>query len=182
MSPRRRIEAGTAEAFAMPVTAPRRPLLTVVITVASVAVLTAVAVSAIVFANSQSQRSAAIREATVIDFVRSFVTQYTSLDPFNANAYADRVLAQGTGEFAKMYEEKMNEIVVQVARAEPGVGTVADLGIERWNDDGSASVIAVSSTMTTLPDGTKIPSANRWVVTAIKEGQTWKVSNLIQVI
>ena len=128
MSPRRRIEPGTAEAFPMPVTAPRRPLLTVVIAVASLAVLTAVAVSAMVFTKSQSERSAAIREAAVIDFVRSFVTQYTSLDPFNANDYADRVLAQGTGEFAKMYEEKMNEIVVQVARAEPGVGTVADLG------------------------------------------------------
>ena len=182
MSPRRRIEPGTREALPIPITAPRRSPLTWVITVASVAVLTAVAVSAMVFAHSQSQRSAAIREAAVIDFVRSFVTQYTTLDPFNANAYADRVLAQGTGEFAKMYDEKMNEIVVQVARAEPGIGTVQDLGIERWNDDGSASVIAVSSTITTMPDGTKIPSANRWVVTAIKEGQQWKVSNLIQVI
>lgn len=182
MSPRRRIEPGTAEPLRVPLTAPRRVLLALMITVASVAVLTAVGVSAMVFAQSQSQRSAAIKEAAVIDFVRSFVTQYTSLDPFNANDYADRVLAQGTGEFAKLYEEKMNEIVVQVARAEPGVGIVQDLGIERWNDDGSASVVAVSATTTTMPDGTKIPSANRWVVTAIKEGEQWKVSNLIQVI
>ena len=182
MSPRRRIEPGTAELLRMPPTAPRRVLLALVITVASAVVFTAVGVSAMVFAHSQQQRSAAIREAAVVDFVRSFVTQYTSLDPFNANDYADRVLAQGTGEFAKVYEEKMNEIVVQVARAEPGVGTVQDLGVERWNDDGSATVIAVSATTTTMPDGAKVSSANRWAVTAIKEGEQWKVSNLIQVI
>ena len=90
-------------------------------------------------------------EAAAVDFVRSFITQYTSPDPFNANAYADKVLALGTGNFAKIYSEKMNEIVMQVARAEPGAGPVQEIGIERWNADGSADVIAVANMTTKLP-------------------------------
>lgn len=182
MSPRRRIESGSADLFRMPDLRPRRPMSTLTAAVAAVALLVAAVVSASVFAHSQNERRAAIRDAAVVDFVRSFVTQYTSPDPFNANAYADRVLAQGTGNFAKLYQEKMNDVVIQVAQSEPGAGMVQDLGIERWNDDGSASVVAVANMTTTLPDGKKIQTGSRWVVTAIKEGEQWKVSNLIQVI
>ena len=118
----------------------------------------------------------------VLYFVRSFMTQYTSPDPFHANDYADKVLAQGTGQFAKLYQDKMNEIVVQVARAEPTAGSVQDIGIERWNEDGSADVVVAALTRTKLPDGKTIESGNRWVVTATKEGEQWKISNLLQVI
>ena len=62
------------------------------------------------------------------------------------------------------------------------MGTVQELGVEHWNDDGSVNVIAVSSMVTTMPDGRKIPSGNRWVITASREGEQWKVSNLIQVL
>ena len=54
--------------------------------------------------------------------------------------------------------------------------------IERWNDDGSADVIAVSLMTTKMPDGKTLDSGNRWVVTATREGEQWKVSNLLQVI
>ena len=57
-------------------------------------------------------------------YVREFMTTYTTLDPFHANDYADRILAQGTGDFAKMFKEKENEILIQVASAEPTTGTV----------------------------------------------------------
>jgi Mce-associated membrane protein len=33
-----------------------------------------------------------------------------------------------------------------------------------------------------MPDGKTIASGSRWVVTAIKEGEQWKISNLLQVI
>lgn len=46
----------------------------------------------------------------------------------------------------------MTEIVIQVARAEPGAGAVQELGIENWNDDGSANVVAVTTMTTTMPD------------------------------
>ena len=118
----------------------------------------------------------------MLTFVNSFVTAYTSPDPFNANRYAEQILAQGTGEFATQFGDNMNAVVFQVAQAERGFGTVQDLGVERWNDDGSADVIAVSMMTTKMPNGTTVESGNRWVVTATREGEQWKVSNLLQVI
>lgn len=181
MSPRRRIDSDTA-LFRLPEPRPRRGRLALIATIAGAAVLAALVTSAFVYGSWRTEHSRQIREAAVLSFVRSFVTQYTSPDPFHANDYADKILAMGTGQFAKLYSDKMNEVVVQVARSEPGVGTVQELGIERWNDDGSANVVAVSSMVTTLPDGRKIPSGSRWVVTASREGEQWKVSNLIQVV
>jgi Mce-associated membrane protein len=35
---------------------------------------------------------------------------------------------------------------------------------------------------TTTPDGKKIDSASRWEITAVQEGDQWKVSDLIQVL
>jgi Mce-associated membrane protein len=76
----------------------------------------------------------------------------------------------------------MNEVVIQVARAERGFGAVQEVGIERWNTDGSASVIAVANMTTKLPDGETFDTNTRWEVTAVKEGDQWKVSDLIQVL
>lgn len=182
MSPRRRVDTEKAQPVEMPAESDRRRSLMRTAAAAAVVVLAALSVSAFIFAHSRNEQRATVKQAAVLSFVRSFVSQYTSLDPFNANAYAERVEKLGTGEFAKMYSEKMNEIVVAVARAEPSTGTVAELGIQRWNDDGSADVIAVADMTTTLPDGKKIQSNSRWVVTTIKEGDQWKVRNLIQVI
>ena len=69
---------------------------------------------------------------------------------------ADKILALGTGNFAKLYSDKMTQVVIQVAQAEPGVGTVQEIGIERWNPDDSANVLAVANMTTTMPDGKKI--------------------------
>lgn len=182
MSPRRRIPANEVPSFRMPDPTPSRRRLRMVASVAAVAMVAALGLSAFVFAKSYTSQRAAVRSAAVIDFVRTFVTQYTSPDPFNANAYADKILALGTGNFAELYSQKMTEVVIQVAQAEPGVGSVQEIGIERWNDDGSANVIAVANMTTTLPDGKKIDSGSRWEITAVKEGDQWKVSDLIQVL
>jgi len=180
--PRRRLGEAEAAGLVLPEAPPSRRRLALAASIAALLVTTAVALSATVFVNSREQQRAAIRDAAVVDFVRSFVTQYTSLDPFNANDYVDRVLAQGTGTFAEQFGERMNEIVIRVAQAEPGVGTVSALGIERWNPDGSARVVAVANTTTTMPDGKRFDELTRWVVTAAREGEQWKVSDLIQVI
>lgn len=182
MSPRRRIESDVSGLFEMPPTRPHRRRLALIATIAGVALISALTLSAVIFGSWRTEHQRQIREAAVLSFVRSFVTQYTSPDPFHANDYADKILAMGTGQFAKLFDDKMNEVVVQVARAEPGVGSVQEIGIEHWNDDGSANVVAVSTMITTMPDGRKLPSASRWVVTASKEGEQWKVSNLIQVV
>ena len=60
--------------------------------------------------------------------------------------------------------------------------TLQEIGIERWNPDGSANVIAVATMATRLPDGSIIDSGSRWEITAVKEGDQWKVSDLIQVL
>lgn len=182
MSPRRRIGSQAPDWFRPPAPQPRRRALKIVAALAAVLIIAAVTTSAVVFAKDQATRRSQIREAAVISLVRTFITQYTSPDPFNANAYADKVLAFGTGNFAKLFSDRMNEVVLQVATAEPGVGSVQDVGIERWNADGSASVIAVANMTTKLPDGKKIDSASRWEVTAVEEGDQWKVSDLIQVL
>jgi Mce-associated membrane protein len=115
--------------------------------------------------------------------VREFMTAYTTLDPFHANDYANRIIAQGVGDFAKMFKDKQNEILIQVARAEPTTGTVLEAGVQRWNDNGSADVLVATKISTKSPDGkSTIESGSRWIATATKEGQQWKISNLIQVI
>ena len=111
------------------------------------------------------------------------MTEFTSIDPFHANDYIDRILAQATGDFAKQYEDKANEILLQVARAEPATGTVLGAGVERWNDDGSVTVMVATAVTSKSPDGKQvIENTNRWAATATQEGKQWKISNLQQVI
>ncbi len=182
MSPRRLIDSGVDNSLRMPDPQPVRRGLPWVAGIAAVVVALALAMSVWVFADRQVEHRAEIREAAVLSFVSSFITQYTSPDPFNANDYADKVLAMGTGNFATLYSEMMNVVVIQVAQSEPGSGAVQELGIQQWNPDGSATVLAVTNMTTKLPDGTKIESGNRWEITAIEEGEQWKVSDLIQVV
>ena len=115
MSPRRRFEAGHPPSFRLPDPHPPRGKLAVIGALAAAVIIAAVTISGVVFITDQMARRAQIREAAVLSFVRTFITQYTSPDPFNANDYADRVLALGTGNFAKMYSERMNEVVIQTS-------------------------------------------------------------------
>jgi len=182
MSPVRRVEPADSTTLRMPDRPPSDPVLAIVAPVAAVAVVASVTAAGLIFAEHQSMHRAQIRDAEVLDFVRSFVIGYTSPDPYHANDYANAVLAQGTGKFAKSFDESMDTIVVQVAQAERGFGTVQEIGIERWNADASADVVAVAMMTTKMPDGKAIESASRWVVTATREGGQWKVSDLKQVI
>jgi Mce-associated membrane protein len=181
VSPRRRIDGALAFGERPP-RRRRRWRLGLAISLAAAVVIAAVGASTVVLIDHEKDRRATVKELAAVDYVRSFMTQYTTLDPFHANDYADRVLAQATGQLAQMYTEKMNEIVVQVARAEPTKGAVLDAGIERWNDDGSANVVVATQTTTVMPDGKRLENGNRWVATATQEGNQWKISNLLQVI
>lgn len=183
MSPRRKVEPETRQAFGeLPPHRARRTGLAVVVSAASLVVVAALAVSALLLVAHEMHYRAETRTLAAIDYVRFFMTQYTSPDPMRANDYADQVLAQATGPLAKSYQERINEIVIQVAQAEPTKGTVLDAGVERWNDDGSADVVVATKTLTTLPDGKTFSDSARWVATAIQEGGQWKISNLLQVI
>lgn len=185
MSPRRKIDADEQDFFdaPLPPRPPRRWGLTVITAAAALVLAAALAASTFMLVRHETDRRTQLRDASVLGYVRGFMTAYTTLDPFHANDYADRIVAQGTGDFAKMFNEKMNEIVVQVARAEPTTGTVLDAGVQRWNQNGSADVLVATKITTTSPDGkSTIESGSRWVATAVQEGQQWKISQLIQVI
>jgi Mce-associated membrane protein len=183
MSPRRKVEAGEPDFFHVTPRPPRRWGLPVVAVVAALLIAAAITASTLMLINHETDRRVAVKNAEALSYVREFMTAYTTLDPFNANAYADRILAQGTGDFAKMFKERQNEIMITVARAEPTTGIVLEAGVQRWNDNGGADVLVATKITTKSPDGkSTIESGNRWVATAIKEGQQWKISQLIQVI
>jgi Mce-associated membrane protein len=185
MSPRRRIDPSERDYFTFTPDPPRQRRwgLVLVAVFCTLAMAAAITASAVMVVHHERDLAAQYRAAAALTYVRGFMTSYTSLDPFHANDYADRVIEQGTGEFAKEFATKLNEITIRVAQAEPTVGTVLDAGVQRWNDDGSADVL-VATKVTTKPSNGAPPteSGSRWVVTTTKEGSLWKISRLIQVI
>lgn len=184
MSPRRRVDPSLSEYFvAPPAPAPLRWGLPVTAIVSAIVTAAIIGASIFMLVGHESDRRTQIRDAAALGFVRQFMTEYTTRDPFNANAYADSIVAKGTGDFATQFTQRMNEIVIRVAQAEPSTGVVVEAGIARWSDDGSAEVLVATRTTQKSPDGkSEFESGDRWVVTTIEEGQQWKVSNLIQVI
>ena len=184
MSPRRKIDAEQPEIYTPPAAKPpRRWGLPILASISALLVAAAITASSLMLVSHEADRRTDVRDADLLNYVRSFMTTYTTLDPFRANYYGDRIQSQATGDFAKAFKEKINEILVQVARAEPTQGTVVEAGVQRWNDNGSADVLVATKISNKSPDGkSTIESGNRWVVTATKEGQLWKISQLIQVI
>lgn len=190
MSPRRRFTEGAvdeaavdADYFRPTPKPPRRWGLPLVSVVAGLVVSLAIAASTFMLVKHQDDRRDSLQDAAALGYTSEFMVMYTSLDPFNANDYADRIKAQATGEFAKNFNQKLNEILIQVARSEPSTGQVLAAGVQRWNDDGSAEVLVATKVTSSMPDGkTTMESGSRWVATTIKEGQQWKISNLVQVI
>ncbi|MBS4727943.1 mammalian cell entry protein [Mycobacterium sp. SM1] len=180
MSPRRKLAPGYEPAFAAPPPPPARrwglPLVAILTAATAAAAIT---VCAAELYSHETQRRATIRAAAALTYVRSFMTEFTSPDPFHANAYTDRILAQATGDFAEQYRQRQNEILLQVAQAEPATGTVLDAGVSRQNDDGSIDVLVTTKFTAKSPDGKlQVERTNRWVVTARQEGERWKISNV----
>lgn len=157
-----------------------RPL---VITLAAIVMASAITVCAFMLAERESREQAAAKNEGVLIYVKQFMTEFTSIDPFHANDYVDRVLAQATGDFAKTYQGQVNQILLQIAREERSTGTVLDAGVQRWNEDGTVNVLVATAVTSKSPDGKQVTeNTDRWVATAKQEGNTWKISNLLQVI
>jgi Mce-associated membrane protein len=141
----------------------------------------AITICTLMLVSHQSRERAASKNREVLSYVTGFMAEFTSIDPYHANDYVTRILGQATGDFAKQYHDKANDILLQVARAEPATGTVLDAGVERWNEDGSANVI-VATDVTSKSSEQVIENTNRWTATVTQEGNQWKISNLQQVI
>jgi Mce-associated membrane protein len=184
MSPRRKFRPGEEPLLvAHPVPARRRWGLPLLIAIAATLMTASVTASALMLGSHESFARKQSKDREVISYVTGFMAQFTSIDPYHANDYVRRVLAEATGGFAKQYQEKANEILVQIARAEPATGTVLDAGVERWNDDGSANLIVATEVTSKSPDEKQVyENTNRWTATVTQEGNQWKISNLLQVI
>lgn len=185
MSPRRKIKDGGQDSFvcATQPRPPRRWGLPLAAMLAAAVTVAAITLCALVLITHEKQSRATIDDIAALDYVRSFMTEFTSPDPFHANDYADRILAQATGQFAEQYRQNQNAILVGVAQSEPTTGTVLDAGISRWNDDGSVDVLVVTKFTAKSPDGKlQLERASRWVATAQQEGDRWKISSLIPMI
>ncbi|GFG73903.1 mammalian cell entry protein [Mycobacterium botniense] len=198
MSPRRKIQPGERPLLVAPTGRPsrwwtlRRPTwqlrsrqwgLPLTAAAAAVVALAAITACILMLVSHEADRRTTVKDAAVLTYVRAFMAEFTSIDPFHANDYVDRILDQATGDFAKQYQDHANEILLGIARAEPTKGTVLDAGVERWNDDGSATVLVATAVASKSPDGKQvIENTNRWVATAKQEGSQWKISNLLQVM
>jgi Mce-associated membrane protein len=184
MSPRRKFEPGEEPLLVARAVPPGRPWWQpAAMAAAAVLMIAAIAACTLMLISHQSRVRAASKEREVLSYVTGFMVQFTSIDPYHANDYVTRVLAQATGDFAKQYHEKANEILLQVARAEPATGSVLGAGLERWNDDGTATVMVATDVTSKSPDEKQVfDNTNRWMATVTQEGNQWKISNLIQVI
>lgn len=182
MSPRRLIGADHRPLFVERDVPPGRAL-TAVLTAALLLAAAAVTVCTLVLISHASNHRAAMRDVEVLGEVEAFMTMFSSPDPFNANDYVADVMAHATGEFEKECQDKANQILLAVARSEPTTGTVVGTGVERWNDDGSVNVLVAVENSGKSPDGKQdVSAASRWLLTAQKEGDQWKISNLNQVL
>ena len=184
MSPRRKIVSGNQLYFSAPARRPpQRWGLPVAAIIAALVAAAAITVCVLVLVSHQKQWRTTINDVVALGYVRSFMTQFTSPDPFHANDYTDRILAQATGDFADQYRQHQNEILVGVARSEPTTGTVLDAGVSRRNNDGSIEVLVATKFTAKSPDGKlQLERASRWVVTTKQEGQQWKISGLTPMI
>jgi Mce-associated membrane protein len=184
MSPRRKFQPGEGPLLvAHPVQARRLWGFPLASAVAALLMAAAIAVSTLMLISHESRERAASKDREVLNYVTGFMAEFTSIDPYHANDYIARVLAQATGDFAKQYHDKANEILLQVARAEPATGSVLDAGVERWNEDGSANVMVATDVTSKSSDEKQVfENTNRWTATVTQEGNQWKISNLLQVI
>jgi Mce-associated membrane protein len=184
MSPRRKFQPGEGSLLVAQAPSRQRPwAYSLTIAIAALLMVAAITASTLMLISHQSAERAASNNRQVLNYVTGFMTEFTSIDPFHANDYINRILAQATGDFAKQYTDRANQILLQVARAEPATGTVLGTGVERWNDDGSVTVMVATAVTSKSPDEKQvIENTNRWTVTAVQEGKQWKISNLLQVI
>ena len=183
MSPRRKIDAAerfdAGDYFKAVAATPRRVVLSVIACVTTVLVIAAIAASTYLLVQHEKDVTSQAKSASVLGYVEEFMKGFTAVDPFHANNYVERIAGQATGEFAKQFKDKRDQIVLQVARAQPAEGTVEAAGVARWNDDGSADVLIAMKLTTTTPDGNAtVESGSRWVITATQEGQQWKISRM----
>lgn len=119
MSPRRKISADEPDYFAIEPKEPIRWGLPIVGMLSALLIAAAIAGCTFMLVRHESDERTSARDADALAYVTEFMKGYMTRDPFHANDFADDVLRQATGDFAKMFKDKQDEITVRVAQAEP---------------------------------------------------------------
>lgn len=105
------------------------------------------------------------------------------LDLFYVNEYVEWVLFYVMGDFVKQYYERVNDILICIFGVELIIGMVLDVGVQRWNEDGSVNVLVVIQIILKFVDGKWVVlNVNCWLVMVKQEGNEWKISSLFLVI
>ena len=94
MSPRRRLEADERDFFDAAPKPPRRWDLPLIAVLAALLIAASITGSTLMLIQHVKDDRSSAKEANALGYVREFMTAYTTLDPFHANDYADRILAQ----------------------------------------------------------------------------------------
>ncbi|PQM49697.1 hypothetical protein C1Y40_00083 [Mycobacterium talmoniae] len=188
MSPRRKIELGEPGLLVAPPPRPPRPWRAIfAAAVGALVILGSITAGALMLYSHESHRRTALNEVAALDIARAFTAEFLSPDPTGdsgANRYVDRMAAQSAGELGKWWQDRKNEILIQVATGPVVKATILDAGVERWNDDGSVDVLVVAKTAIKSADGKRIEAEPtvRCLETVRREGDQWKISNLSPVI
>lgn len=187
MSPRRKVAPDDVGWLITPKHKPQprvrwdRPLVAVM-AIASLLAGTAITLCALMLYSHETHRRAALQDAAVLADVRSIMTDFVSPDPTGengANRYVDTMTAHATGEFAQFWRDQRNQTLVQIAVGPKLVGGVLDIGVDRWNDDGSVNVLVVTKAVAKSADGKDAgEQTDWWLATATKEAGQWKISRL----
>ena len=86
MSPRRKVEADELDFFEFTAAPARRWGLTIISIAVSVLIAAALTVGTLMLISHERDHRTAVNDADALGYVRQFMTGYTTLDPFNANA------------------------------------------------------------------------------------------------
>ena len=181
MSPRRKIDPAAGGLLPEPAPKPPRQWrFAVVATLASLVVIGAIAASALILVSHESHRREAIRDVAVLGYVRSFMTEYTSLDPFHANDYADRILAQGTGDFGDQYRKYSDAIAPVNKQAKVSNSTqVVATAVESLTG-ADATALVYTNTSNSTPQSKDMPSLSylSYRLDMQRHGSRWLITKM----
>jgi len=151
---------------------PRRWGLPIIATLATLLIAAAVTGSTLMLVAKEKDRDSSTKEVEAVDYVRGFMSTYTTLDPSTPTN-----MPIGSSHRAPATSRrcsKRSERDPDTGRARRATtGSVVEAGVQRWNDNGSADVLVATKISTKSPDGkSTIESGNRWVATTTKEGSS----------
>lgn len=109
--------------------------------------LLVVSAFAVVSAAEKETGGAKPQTTDVVESARTAVSQLVSVKAAKPDQYVDQVLNDATGAWKSEFLERKDSVIGVLGSATSDAGArVVDAGFERWNPDGSGSVLVVVQT------------------------------------